>query len=590
MSSPTSLEAARRLRPEGAFHLPPPATPIGSTVMLTVENSPLQPEAVITDMRRPELTWRVSLKRTGDHTWSAAVMLPAQPTILTYEFEFSDPNVPPLRETRQTEGRNLPIFDEWESLPFKIAVYDPARMPADWTQGMVIYQIFPDRFADGDPTTNHLNDGVYGHAPKFMTWGEIPEKPPIGRDFYGGDLRGIIDHLDYIESLGIETIYLTPIFHAATNHRYEAIDYLKIDPMLGTEADFEELVAKVHARGMKLVLDGVFNHCSSDSDYFQKAKSSKDSDYYRWFTFADHPEGHKGWWGYGFMPEFVECPEVEAFFNGEDGVAAYWLKKGIDGWRLDVAFDNSDEFWRRFRSRVDQVKPGAYTVSELWVDSTHYLLGDTFNATMNYRFTWLARGFLAYDRLTPSTLDDRIQTWMRDTPLPAQLAQMNQLDSHDTDRVMFACKGDKTRAKALYAFALAFPGAPMIYYGGETGLDGEYAEDGRRCMPWDDLDTDMIAWMTNAIRVRRDLVPLRLGAYQTEVIDDANKVYAFSRTHNQQTVYAVFSQNDAPVTVTIPSVQGAWRDALNDGETITAGADGLTVTLGARGTAWYVKG
>ncbi|MFN8528303.1 MAG: glycoside hydrolase family 13 protein [Anaerolineae bacterium] len=588
MVTTLSIDTARRLRGDGAFHLPPTAAPLGSAVTLTVENSALLPEAVITDRRRAR-TWRVALSQNGEGVWSAAIRLPDEPTILDYEFTFSDPEVPPLREKRQLEGRNQPIFDEWESVPFKLAVYDANRQPADWTKGMVIYQIFPDRFADGDPSTNRENKGVYGQEPLFLNWGDIPEKPPRGRDFFGGDLRGIIHKLDYLRDLGIETIYMTPIFHAATNHRYEAIDYLKIDPMLGTEADLLELLDKAHARGMKVVLDGVFNHCSSDSIYFLGAKSSKQSPYYRWFEFANHPEGHKGWWGYGFMPEFIECPEVEEFFNGPDGVTAYWLNKGIDGWRLDVAFDNSDEFWQGFRRRVDAAKPGAYTVSELWTDSTHYFLGDTFNATMNYRFTWFARGFLAYDRLTPSTLDDRISMFLRDTPPPAVLSQMNQLDSHDSDRIMTICKGDRRRVKALYAFQFAFPGAPMIYYGGETGLEGEFAEDGRRCMPWDNLDTELIGWITHALAVRRDLLPLRLGTYETVLIDDDRKVYAFARTHNQQTVYSVFSANDAPVTVTLPVISGAWRDALNGGEAIDAGADGLTVTLPDRGFAWLVR-
>ncbi|MDX2163005.1 MAG: glycoside hydrolase family 13 protein [bacterium] len=581
-----STAAARRLRGNGPFHLPPPAAPLGSSVTLTVEDCPQQPEAVITDTRRPNLTWRVALRQVSAGTWTTTIQLPGTPTILTYEFRFADADTPPLREQRQIEGRNQPIYGEWEARPFKIAVYDADRQPADWTKGMVIYQIFPDRFADGDPTTNRANSGVYGHAPLFKAWGDLPEQPPLGRDFFGGDLRGIIDKLPYLHDLGVETIYLTPIFHAATNHRYEAIDYFKIDPMLGTEADLTELLDKAHARGMKIVLDGVFNHCSADSAYFQNARSSKESPYYRWFTFTNHPDGHQGWWGYGFMPEFVECPEVEAFFNGPDGVAAYWLHKGIDGWRLDVAFDNTLEFWQHFRTRVDAVKPGAYTVSELWIDSTHYFLGDTFNATMNYRFTWLARGFLAYGRLTPTEVDDRVQTFLRDTPPPAVLSQMNPLDSHDTDRILTACGGHGQRAKAVVAFQLAFPGAPMLYYGGETGLEGTAAEDGRRCMPWDALDSDLIGWFKAALAARRDLLPLRLGTYRTVVIDDARGVYAFARAYHQQTVYCAFNRADAPAAVTIPDVRGTWRDALNGGETIQAAGE-LSFTLPPYGAAWW---
>ena len=252
MISAISRQAAKRLRPEGAFHLPPGAQPLGAICELVVEDSPLQPEAVITDTRRvtehdEPLSWHFYLLPTGTPgQWSATLQVPPEPTILTYRFEFpgSDEAQPPLLEIRQVEGEIKPVYGEYEQHPFKIAVYDPARMPAEWTQGMVIYQIFPDRFANGDPSTDGLMKGVYGHEPQFRRWGERPEYPPLGRDFFGGDLRGVIQHLDYLADLGIDCIYFCPIFDAPTNHRYDAIDYFKIDPMLGTEADFDELIER----------------------------------------------------------------------------------------------------------------------------------------------------------------------------------------------------------------------------------------------------------------------------------------------------------------------------------------------------------
>ncbi len=303
MISAISRQAAKRLRPEGAFHLPPGAQPLGATVDLVVEDSALQPEVFITDTRRTTekgepMGWHFYLLPTGTPgEWSATLQVPVEPTILTYIFQLHNddpdaPKQPPLSEIRQVEGRNAAIYGEYEQVPFKIAVYDPARMPADWTQGMVIYQIFPDRFANGDAATDTLMKGVYGREPEFRRWGERPEHPPLGRDFFGGDLRGVIEHLDYLDQLGIDCIYLCPIFDAPTNHRYDAIDYFKIDPMLGTEADFDELISEAHARGIKIVLDAVFNHCSSDSIYFDitnqygnGAYHSMQSPYYRWFDF-----------------------------------------------------------------------------------------------------------------------------------------------------------------------------------------------------------------------------------------------------------------------------------------------------------------
>ncbi len=503
---------------------------------------------------------------------------------------------PPLLEIRQVEGEIKPVYGEYEQHPFQIAVYDPARMPAEWTQGMVIYQIFPDRFANGDPSTDGLMKGVYGHEPQFRRWGERPEYPPLGRDFFGGDLRGVIQHLDYLADLGIDCIYFCPIFDAPTNHRYDAIDYFKIDPMLGTEADFDELIREAHARGIKIVLDAVFNHCSSDSLYFDitnqygnGAYHSVESPYYRWFDFQQHPDQYRGWAGLGFMPEFVECPEMEDYFCGANGVTAHWLEKGIDGWRCDVAFDNSDEFWRRFRKRIDATKPGAYSVSELWRDSTFYLLGDSFNATMNYRFAWALRGYLATDDLTPTELDDRLAVWLRDTPPPAVKAQMNLVDSHDTGRILTACKGELRRVQQILAFQLSYPGAPMIYYGGETGLEGDFAEDGRRTMPWDSLDHDLIAAFQRAIHFRRGSEALRLGEVEAVVIDDAQKVYAFKRWLGDEVVYCAFNASDETVEIRLPYLPGEWRDALEGGSAIEARDEALVAWLEPRGAAWFVK-
>ncbi|MCC6804674.1 MAG: alpha-glucosidase C-terminal domain-containing protein [Anaerolineae bacterium] len=607
MTASISYQAARRLRPEGAFHLPPGAQPLGATVEIVVEESALQPEIFVNDTRRENMGWHFFLAQTDtEGRWSASLQMPLEPTILAYTFAFrsDDPDAtphPPLLEIRQVEGQNTAIYHEWTQMPFRIAVYDPARMPADWTQGMVIYQIFPDRFANGDPANDHRMKGVYGHEPQLRRWGERPEYPPLGRDFYGGDLRGVIDHLDYVADLGIDTIYFTPIFDAPTNHRYDAIDYFRIDPMLGTEADFDEMLEQAHARGMKIVLDAVFNHCSSDSIYFDitnkfgnGAYHSRQSPYYRWFDFQEWPRKYRGWYGLGFMPEFVECPEMEDYFLGEKGVTAHWLRKGIDGWRCDVAFDNTDEFWRRFRKCIDRVQPGAYSVSELWTDSTHYLLGDTFNATMNYRFAWAVRGFLATDDLTPTELDDRLATWLRDTPPPAVKAQMNLVDSHDTGRILTACNGELKRVAQVLAFQLSYPGAPMIYYGGETGLEGDFAEDGRRTMPWDSLDGTLIDSFKHAIHLRRGSPALRLGEVEAVVIDDAQKVYAFKRSFEGEMVYCAFNASDETAEITLPhlggeSPLGTWRDALGGGNAIEARDDALVAWLEPRGAAWFMR-
>jgi alpha-glucosidase len=593
-----SIENARSLRPNRPFHLPPPAQPVNSAVTLVLEGSTDQPEVIMTDVRR-NYSWRLSMDSLGDTRWSAEVRLPMRPTIVSYHFEIGGQRI---MELRQKEGRNRPIYGEWIEQPYKIAVFDPKRMPAEWTHGMLMYLIFPDRFNRSDPARALSHPGVYGHTALFKQWNETPEAPPLGRDFFGGDLRGITQKLDYIKELGIECLYLNPIFEAPTNHRYEAINFMKIDPMLGTEADFEELVQEAHRRGIKIVLDAVFNHCSSDSIYFditgkhgkddgiQGAAQSKESPYYRWFNFSQWPNAYDGWLGFGFMPEFVECPEMEDYFvGGSQSVTAYWLEKGIDGWRADVPFDNTDEFWKRFRRSVDKVKPGAYTIAEDWTDATGYLLGDMFNATMNYRLAWAVRGLLATDNLRPSELDDRLQVWMRDTPGPAIKSQMNLVDSHDTDRLMTVCGGDARKFRQVYAFLLSYPGAPLIYYGSETGLQGAYAEDGRRPMPWDDLNEDLLGFFKHLINVRNASTALRLGEVETLVVDDAQRVYAFARYSSDETVYAVFnaSEHTAMVRVPLRDEGGTYRDMLNRKPDVDSREGLLHLQLPPRGMAWY---
>ncbi len=599
-----SAQNTRKLRMGKPFHLPPPAQPLKSTVTLVLENAPAKaaPLIILTDVRQ-SYEWRVVMDAVPDTdlsgAWQAEIRLPSEMTIVRYHFIVDEVQV---MEHRQVEGHNKPIYGEWTELEFKIAVYDPAGMPADWTQGMMMYQIFPDRFATSDADRKLTHPGVYGKEAVFKKWGEMPEAPPTGRDFFGGDLRGIIEKLDYLKELGVETLYLNPIFEAVTNHRYEAIDFMTIDPMLGTEADLEELIREAHARDIKIVLDAVFNHCSSDSIYFDitgkqtsrtgvpGAAQSQTSPYYRWFRFEEWPSEYDGWWGFGFMPEFVEAPEMEEYFLGPDGVARYWLRKGIDGWRCDVAFDNTPAFWQRFRRAVHAERPGAYTISEEWRDATHYFLGDMFDATQNYRFAWAVRGYLATNHLLPSELDDRLQVWMRDTPAPAVKAQMNQVDSHDTDRLLTVCRGDRKRYLQTTAFQLSYAGAPCIYYGSETGLEGAYAEDGRRTMPWDDLDQELGDWFKHAIRTRNQSKAIRLGDVETVIIDDTQRVYGFKRQYESEVVYAVFNGGDKPATCEITleaGASGTFYDMLGVQPEAAVAEGKLTFELPTRGMVWY---
>jgi len=591
----------KQLRPNRPFHLPPGAQPMNTSVTLRLEGVSSQPEVILTDTRR-DYTWNVVMSAAdADDTWEAEILLPNAVTIVTYVFQYGKQTIQERRlvESKETKSGNRPVYGEWQEIPYKIGVYDPARMPADWTKGMVVYQIFPDRFAraqSADEAASKMK-GVYGHEPRFMDWGDLPEDPPLGRDFFGGDFQGMISKLDYLQDLGVECIYLNPIFEASSNHRYEAIDFKQIEQMLGTEADFDAFIAAAHERRIRIVLDAVFNHCSSDSIYFDitgkfghGATQSKESPYYRWFHFKDWPTEYDGWIGLGFMPEFAESPEMEQFFLGEGGITEYWLRKGIDGWRADVPHDNTFAFWQRFRERVDAVKPEAWTIAEDWRDATHYLLGDTFNATMNYRIAWAVRGFFALDYLNASEFDDRLQAWLRDTPPPALHSQMNLLDSHDTDRLITACEGNRERFKQAFAFVFAYVGAPTIFYGTETGMEGTYPENSRRAMPWGDLDADLHAFFKTIMNIRHESPVLRYGDIHTAYIDNENRIYGFARIYEGQTIYALFNAGSRDRTIVLNNADGKWHDLLSLNPDIESKNGQLTLKLPANGMAWYTQG
>lgn len=597
--------AARRLRGGVMPHTAPAAAPISTTVRLELEAPAGSfPEAVITDPRR-EHGWRVALAPSAESptahqmiAWHADILLPLEPTVLRYHFVLRDGTA--IRERRQPEGEIDPrtggvlgpLYGVWQDQDYQLAAYDPDGGPPAWVKGSVIYQIFPDRFARGDP--ENLTKGestVYGREVIYNAWDDLPEHPPKSRDFYGGDLRGVIDKLNYLRDLGISMIYFTPLFASPTNHRYDASDYMKIDPRLGSEADLRELIEKARERGMRVLLDGVWNHCSSDSIYFKAARADRLSPCYRWFQFEEWPDKYEGWIGVKTMPEFVECPEVEEFFLGEEGVARRWLSCGIAGWRTDVTPWMTGEFWRRFRKVVRRDYPEAYLVSEDWGNSTHRLVGDSFDATMNYRLGYSVVGFLA-GKLTVSELDDRLEMLRRDTPLPNFHAQMNVLDSHDTARILTLFGGSKEKVMLAAAIQLAYPGVPMIYYGTEAGLEGSYAEGGRRAYPWGKEDERLVTFYRRAVNARRAGKALSEGDVQTLWIDDVGG-YAFLRRHGDNAVIALFNASEQPLQAVVPipgvGAAGEWHDLLGTLPPTTLKSGVLIATLPPLSAAWLTN-
>ena len=368
----------------------------------------------------------------------------------------------------------------------------------DWAAHKTVYQIFPSRFASSRPVSDRK-------------W----YKAPISfRDDLGGDLKGITAHLDHMKELGVDILYLTPVFYSHSCHKYDTIDYYSIDPSFGTEDDLKELVERAHALGLKVILDGVFNHTSPEffafADIREKGYASP---YLDWYFIEGYPlraaygekPNFKTFGYYGGMPKLnVANPQVTRFILD---VALYWLRKcGIDGWRLDVGDEIGHAFWKTFRREIKSEFPQALIIGEIWHYAPDFLLGDEWDTVMNYPFYRALLGLIVTESLSPSSYLGQIN-YLRNRLHPATFSLLwNLIDSHDTPRILHECRGDKKRMKLAAALQLLSPGMPMIYYGDEFGLNGGKDPDCRRGMLWDPArqDHDMYAWYQRLLSIRKE--------------------------------------------------------------------------------------
>lgn len=371
----------------------------------------------------------------------------------------------------------------------------------DWCDRAIFYQIFVDRFHMGSCSKdrNYID----------KDWGELP-KP---KGFYGGDLPGITEKLDYLQDLGINSIYLTPIFQSPSNHKYDTIDYEEVDAMFGTNRDLKELVESAHKRGMKILLDAVFNHCSYLCKQFQDVlRKGKESVYYDWFIIrGDRPVleqmNYECFAACNYMPKWnTNNPEVQKFLLH---IATKWIKEyGIDGWRLDVADEVSHDFWRQFRKAVKAAKPDALIVGENWHDSRPWLEGDQFDSIMNYSFTKACLDYFAYEKYSAQRFCERLsEILMRNTDQVNEM-MLNLLDSHDTERFLTNVGENADKLKCALAVLFFFVGMPCIYYGTEIGTAGGYDPDSRRTFDWDKTHWNMDIYNTvkDLIRLRKEQI------------------------------------------------------------------------------------
>jgi len=348
-----------------------------------------------------------------------------------------------------------------------------------WVKDAIFYQIFPDRFCRSER---------YHAVGKFVEWGSKPTR----ENMFGGNLAGIEDKLEYIAGLGVNAIYLCPIFKSNSNHRYHTVDYFEIDPVLGTLEDFDRLVKKAHKLKIRVILDGVFNHCSRGFFQFNSLMElGPNSPYVDWFHVKGWPlnaysgkPNYECWWNFPALPKFnTDCPDVREYLFS---VGEYWMKRGIDGWRLDVPNEiDDDSFWQEFRRRVKAVNSDAYIVGEIWDDPLRWLKGDQFDGVMNYVFRKAVMQFLFDENpIGAAEFCERVRgafvEGRGDIP-------MNLLGSHDTTRLGSQPRTSIERIKLAYALLFFMPGAPCIYYGEELSMKGGKDPDNRRSVPWEKL-------------------------------------------------------------------------------------------------------
>ena len=417
-------------------------------------------------------------------------------------------------------------------------------MIPDWVPDAVFYQIFPERFYNGDPS----ND-----PPGTEAWGGVPTR----ENFFGGDLAGITQKLDYIKDLGCNALYLNPIFKAGTNHKYDTHDYFRIDPAFGDDAAFDALICEAHAKGIRVVLDGVFNHCGDGFGLFRDVKEKgAESKYKDWFTAYDFPlrsEPHPNYatcGGAHYLPRLnTQNAEVEAFVHK---VALHWLERGIDGWRLDVPYEIHTAFWRRFRKVVKASYPDAYLVAEEWRDPSTFLQGDTFDGATHYLMRGLAFDFLLTNALTGDAFLQALETLERQLPKSHQQSMLTLLGSHDTARVLTLCGGDADTAALLYTFLLTMPGAPLIYYGDENGMLGENDPDCRRTIVWEPeaWNQDVRIPLKKLLALRHGSTALRRGDVELAFSND--RIVCYYRTWEAQRELIVLNNSRVPRRLSIP--------------------------------------
>lgn len=473
----------------------------------------------------------------------------------------------------------------YNPVPYQITIYKKSNLP-DWYKEGIIYQIFVDRFCNGndDGSINNpkKNSFIYGRWDDTPVYIKDYQGRTIRWDFYGGNIRGIIKKLDYIKSLGVNIINLSPIFKSSSCHKYDAGDYDIIDEMFGTEEDFKELCEKAKSKDIKIILDGVFSYTSSDSRYFNKAGNydeigayqSPNSKYHNWYKFNRYPYGYECWWGIEGRPNInvMHNSYIDFLVNRDDSIIKKWIDLGASGWRLNVTDELPDEFIEIIRDRLDTLDKETVLIGDVWDDASNkisyskkrrYLYGKEIQSVTNYplresliNFT---RGYIKSDKLKK-----KVMSLYENYPREVFLGNINLIGTSDTERILTVLDGNIRCLKIIVALQFTIPGVPLIYYGDETGVTGGRDPDNRKSYPWENEDVDLIGFYKRIAQIRNGQDALKKGDFN--IFDTEEDIFAFERVYENERIVVVVNVSNAQKVVRGITLEGTYLDLFNEGE------------------------
>ena len=506
---------------------------------------------------------------------------------------------------------SLGIVSQTQGERFQLTVYDKDFTTPDWLKGGLIYQIFPDRFYNSGALKENVPDDRF----VCEDWSKIPEHRQnngmcsLGNDYYGGDLKGVMEKLPYLKELGVSCIYFNPIFEAHSNHRYNTANYEKIDPLLGCEDDLVNLCKEASKQGIKIILDGVFSHTGDDSIYFNRtgrygnggAYRDYNSIYHEWFKFYDFPNGYDAWWGVKTLPETNEDNDsFTEYITGENGILRKYLKLGVAGWRLDVADELPDKFLDKLRAAVKSENPNAYILGEVWEDASNkisygarrkFLRGSQLDSVMNYPFANAILSFIKNGG--GNALSETVHTVLENYPKCSVDTLMNHLSTHDTARVLTVLSkndsfiGDRTwqsqqklseheyingvkRLKAAAVIQYTLPGVPSLFYGDEAGVQGFGDPFCRATYPWGHENQELISFYKDLGKVRKECKAFVDGDFYTVFADESS--VAFTRSSKNSKAFIAVNRGNNAACIALPDEFKVYKKIfgkqVNNGEIV----------------------